>query len=282
MAAIYRIKPGETESPQMDASAASLVALVSYFNGATPVQPAAEGALSISPDATGETFSALAPYGKGEWRYNGPVVRVRLSLAGVAGVTSASVFIWRDDESVETFPPGAFGGTRALTVQTYNECNVKNGNQFESASNTATLAAGASVDLIFTTGALPVIIKGRIVKFNGVSLLTRVFRGPTYTGGTITPYFNLNDRNPATGLAVLRTSATVIAPGTEFGAPTYDIGSTDVGNSSLSTYAVSGNERLLAANTTYLLRITNDSPSAQRVASYITWYEGGTDLPLRQ
>lgn len=282
MAAIYRIKQGDTESPVMDASAASMVVLVTYYNGASVVQPATEGTLSISPDATGETFVPLLAYGPGQWRFNGPVVRVRLSLAGVAGVTSAQAFIWRDDESVETQPPGIYSGLRALTVQSFNECNVKNGNQFELASNTAALAAGANVDIIFSTGALPVIIKGRIVKFNGTSLVTRVYRAPTFTGGTVTPYFNLNDRNPATGLATVRAGATVTAPGTEFGAPTFDVGSEGQGNSSLSTYSISGNERLLAANTTYLQRITNDSPNTQRVSSYLTWYEGGTDLPLRQ
>lgn len=282
MAAIYRIKQGETESPPMDTSAASMVVLVTYFNGANPVQPATDAALSISPDATGETFTSLVNYGRGEWRYNGPVARVRLSLAGVAGVTGATAFIWRDDESMEAAPAGAYSGLRALTTQSYNEANVKNGVQYEISADTPALAAGANTDVIFTTGVNPVLIKGRQVKFNGLSLVTRVYRAPTFTGGTVTPYFNLNDRNPVTGTAVVRTGATVTAPGTEFGAPTFDLGSSGVGNSSLSTYSVPGIERLLAPNTTYLLRITNDSAAVQRVTSYLTWYEGGTDLPLRQ
>lgn len=282
MAAIYRIKQGETESPPMDTSAASMVVLVTYFNGANPVQPATDAALSISPDATGEAFTPLVSYGRGEWRYNGPVARVRLSLVGVAGVTGATAFIWRDDESMEAAPAGAYSGLRALTTQTYTEANVKNGVQYEISADTPALAAGANTDVIFTTGANPVLIKGRQVKFNGLSLVTRVYRAPTFTGGTVTPYFNLNDRNPVTGTVVVRTGATVTAPGTEFGAPTFDLGSSGVGNSSLSTYSVPGIERLLAPNTTYLLRITNDSAAVQRVTSYLTWYEGGTDLPLRQ
>jgi hypothetical protein len=37
---------------------------------------------------------------------------------------------------------------------------------------------------------------------------------------------------------------------------------------------------LLAPNTTYLQRITNDSGATQEVSSYLTWFEGNTDLPL--
>lgn len=282
MATIYRINAGATDSQVMDMGASSMVVLVSYFNGGSQVQPTTEGVISISPDASGETFTALPAYGKGEWRAQGPVCRVRLTLTGVAGVTSATAFIWRGVDGLDLNPPGVFSGFRAQTVQSYNEANVKNGNQFELSSNTAALAAGASIDVIFTTGASPVIIKGRIVKFDGLSLATRVYRAPTFTGGSIVPYFNLNDRNPATGLSTVRSGATVTATGTEFGAATFDIGSAGNGNSSLSTYSVSGNERLLAANTVYLQRITNDSAATQRVASYLTWYEGGTDLPLRQ
>ena len=177
-------------------------------------------------------------------------------------------------------PVGLFAGTRAITTQNYNEANVKNGVQYEISANTAALAINGNIDTIFTTGANPVLIKSRIVQFSGTSLLSRVYRAPTFTGGSVVPYFNLNSRNPVTGLVTVRSGATVTAPGTEFGAPTYDIGSEGQGNRSLATYAVQGNERLLAANTTYMLRITNDSPAVQRVTTYLSWFDGQTDLPL--
>jgi hypothetical protein len=167
-----------------------------------------------------------------------------------------------------------------MTFQTFVEANVKNGVEYEFGGDTPALANGAAINTIFITGAKPVIIKSRIIKFNGTSLSTRVYRGPTFTGGVITPYFNLNDRNPVAGGVVIRTGATVSAVGTEFGAPTFDIGSAGVGNTSLGTFSVLGIERLLAPNTTYLQQILNDSGATQRVTSYLTWYEGGTDLPL--
>lgn len=170
-------------------------------------------------------------------------------------------------------------GLRALTCQDYTSVNVKKGVQYEIASNTAALADGANIDTIFITGPLPVIIKSRIVKFNGTSLTTRVYRAPTHSGGAIAPYFNLNDKDPVVGGVVIRTGVTVTAVGTEFGAPTFDVGSAGQGNSSLSTYSVTGIERVLRPNTTYLQRITNDSGSVQRVTSYLTWYEGDPDFP---
>lgn len=195
-------------------------------------------------------------------------------LAGRGSVTLDSGML------AGAMPVGLFAGTRAITVQNYIEANVKNGVQYEISANVAALGIGANIDTIFTTGAKPVVIKSRIVKFNGTSLATRVYRAPTFTGGTIAPYFNLNDRNPVTGSVVVRSGATVSAPGVEFGAPTFDIGSDGQGNSSLSTYAVTGIERLLAPNTTYLQRVTNDSPAIQRVSTYLTWFEGDTDLPV--
>ena len=179
----------------------------------------------------------------------------------------------------DSFPAGAFVGLRALTIQTYNEANVKNGVQYEISNNVPALANAGTIDTIFITGPLPVIIKTRIVKFNNISLLTQVFRAPTYTGGTPATYYNLNNRNPVAGGVTILSGATITVAGTEFGAPTYDIGTAGQGNTTVSTFSTFGQERLLNPNTTYMLRITNDSGSTQRVSSYLSWYEGSTDLP---
>lgn len=195
-------------------------------------------------------------------------------LAGRGSVTLDSGLL------TGAMPVGLFAGTRAISVQNYIEANVKNGVQYEVSANSAALAIDGNIDTVFTTGAKPVLIKSRIVKFNGASLVTRVYRAPTFTGGSIVPYFNLNDRNPVAGSVVILSGASVSDPGIEFGAATFDIGSEGLGSSSLSTYAVTGIERLLAPNTTYLQRVTNDSAAIQRVSTYLTWFEGDTDLPL--
>jgi hypothetical protein len=208
-------------------------------------------------------------------RVDGDVAALRITFTGLVGGTLPSLWLTANEE-----PLGLYSGLAATTFQNYIEANVKNGVQYETSSDNLTVGIGANIDVIFTTGANPVIIKNRLVKFNGTHITTRVYRGPTFTGGSITPYFNLNDRNPVAGTATIRTGATVTAPGTEFGAPTFDIGSAGQGNSSLSTYSTLGIERLLAPNTVYLQRITNDSAAVQEISSYLTWYEGGTDLPL--
>lgn len=209
------------------------------------------------------------------FRIDGPVAGLRITIAGLVGGTGPN--LWLDSQSL---PADAFNGLAAITTQNYTETNAKNGVQYEISSNTAALAIGGNIDTIFTTGANPVVIKSRSVRFNGTSLATRVYKAPTFTGGTVTPYFNLSDKNPVAGSVVIRNGATVTATGTEFGAPTFDIGSDGLGSSSLSTFSTFGIERVLAPNTTYLQRITNDSAAIQRVSSYLTWYEGQTDIPL--
>jgi len=177
-------------------------------------------------------------------------------------------------------PDGLFSGTRATTIQNYTEANVKNGVQFEISSPVTSLAAGANLDVIFITGSKPVIIKGRTIKFNGVFLTTRVYRDPSYTGGTPVTPFNLNDINPVDTTVQVISGATVSSPGTEFGAPTYEIGSSGIGNVQISTYSTQGIERELRPNTVYLQRTTNGDGTAQSVTGALTWYEGAPDLPL--
>lgn len=186
---------------------------------------------------------------------------------------------WKDDLAGDAQLLRVLNGLRAFATQDYISVNVKKGVQYEVSNDTPALANGANIDVLFTTGAKPVLIKARLVRFNGVSLVTRVYRAPTFTDGAVTPYFNLNDKDPVAGGVTIRTGATVTAPGTEFGAPTFDMGSTGVGNSTLSTYTVPGIERVLRPNTTYMLRINNDSGAVQRVATYLTWYEGDLDFP---
>lgn len=184
------------------------------------------------------------------------------------------------DAGMSPLPIGLFAGTRAITQQNYTEANVKVGRQYEASWNVPALGNGANADVSFVTGSKPIIVKSRIVKFNGTSLVTRVYRGPTFTPGMNIPYANLNDRNPVTGGVVVTLGPDVTATGTEIASPSYDIGTQGQGNSTFGTYSVYGGERVLRPNTAYLLRINNDSGATQRVSGYISWYEGDTDLPL--
>lgn len=167
-----------------------------------------------------------------------------------------------------------YTGLQAFTTQSFSEANSKNGTQYEASDKVANLGVGANRDTILITGNFPIIIKSRQIVFNGTSIVARVFKNPTYSGGVVVPYYNLSDLNPVTGTVVVKGAPTVTSTGTEFAAPTYGIGSTGQGNSEISTYTATGNERILAPNSTYLLRLTNDSAAIQDVAVYISWYEG--------
>lgn len=178
---------------------------------------------------------------------------------------------------------GIFSGTKAFVTQSYVEANAKNGLQYEY-SGIGTLAkspdAGYITNAILKTGAKPVIIKAREIRFNGVGVTAQVFEAPTYTGGTAQPIYNLSRLNPAPTTVQVLTGITLTADGTEISAPTYGVGGTGVGNSTVGTFAVQGAERILKPNTSYLLRITNrDTAAAATVATYATWYEGTPDLP---
>jgi hypothetical protein len=180
----------------------------------------------------------------------------------------------------DSFPPGVFAGLRAMTIQGYTEANVKNGVQYEVASYNAALAASGNVRTIFVTGAKPVAVKARLVSFDGAGIEARVYKGATYTGGTAVPYFNLSDINPVVGTVQLIAGATISAVGTEFGARSYLIGSVSPGSQTVGAFGVTGQERNLAPNTTYMLELVSmDAAKAQRVAAYLSWYEGGLDLP---
>ena len=183
---------------------------------------------------------------------------------------------WRLASS-DIFPVGSFEGFRALTVQSYTEANSKIGVEHE--GSTLFTAPGGSVNnTFFVTGALPVSLKGRVIGFTGDGVTAEIFTGATYTGGTSAPYQNASDINPVAGLSQIIVGALLVDPGVLAFAPDYLIGNTS-NQGKGSTGAIVGREKLLKPNTTYLFRITSLDAATQDIASLLTWYEGGLDLP---
>lgn len=177
-----------------------------------------------------------------------------------------------------TFPTGSFEGLRALTVQSYDEANAKNGTQHEGSTLLEAVPAGGTNDTIFLTGALPISLKARIINFDGTGVKGEIFSGPTYTGGTVAPYQNASDINPVTGLAQIIVGATITDDGTLAFAPSYSFGNTsNQGKGGIG--ATLGSEKLLKPNTAYLFRLTSLDTSPQNISSLLSWYEGGLDLP---
>lgn len=210
----------------------------------------------------------------------GDIAKVRLTISGIVGGQGLSLQLVEN----QGFPFRAFEGQRALTVQNYIEANAKNGTQFEASSYIAALGVGASIDSVFVTGSKPIAIKSSQLNTDASDLVVTTYKNPTYTGGAAVAVYNLSDINPVATTVQVLAGVTTTDVGTQI-APTFNIIGADasggIGNPVHSpTFAVPGNERILAPNTTYMRRITNNSDTAAKVSLYLTWYEGELDLPI--
>ncbi|QZI86159.1 hypothetical protein PODOV061v2_0015 [Vibrio phage 172P1] len=187
--------------------------------------------------------------------------------------------------SKDTIEIESFQGLRARTVQSYNEANVKSGVQFYLGVNwpTADQIANGPVNarnIVFVTGDTPVIIKTRIVSFEGEEFTIELFEGSTYTGGSAITVGNYNQVNPVATTVTALKDVTITDEGTGFaGEPDYYLGGT-TGNRDAQAIP-DGRERILKTNTTYLVRVTSVVGTG-RFSYFIDWYEGGTDLPRPQ
>ena len=172
-------------------------------------------------------------------------------------------------------------GTKAVVFQNYTEANVKNGLQFYVRHEWTGVAVAATVNLRFTTGAKPVIIKSREVTFNGSAKLTySAFEGTSATGGTAITVRNENMIAPvATTVGIAHT----VTPGTLPAAfrikSIYGSGTTSGGGSRVGT-DILGRETVLKPNTQYLVTLRNDSGSTGDIQLELSWYEGTPDLPV--
>lgn len=249
----------------------------------------AAGTLSLEYQLVGDTLWRPVPNGS-NLPFAGPIVLAtygavagyRVTLAGL-GAGGSGFAAWVAEADPEGFPAGAFVGLRALTVQSYIEANVKNGVQYEVSSYNPALGVGLSQDTVFITGSQPVLVKTRLIGHDSNKMVdARVYKNTVFTAGSgqVVPYFNLNDRNPVAGGVTIRAGAAISNIGTEFGAATYSIGTSAQAQNTVGTFQNSGFERLLSPNTTYALRVTNNGTQPCQVSAYLSWYEGGTDLPV--
>lgn len=175
-------------------------------------------------------------------------------------------------------PLSVFDGGKAVTTQFFTELNVKSGTQFEAADY---VASSTIEDLIFQTGSKPVIIKAAIIQIDGNGMFAQWFANPTFDqaglGQSLTPY-NLNaESSNSAAMTINRIAdADVTDDGTAKSSQVPIIGSNTPGSASTPTADITPLERVLGANTTYLLRREGltEGQSAQRSAFYLTWHEG--------
>lgn len=182
-------------------------------------------------------------------------------------------------------PSEVYGGNMAMTTQDYLSLNCKLGTQWESSLYIPALAAGANVDFVVITGALPVLVKARTIEVDGLGVVVNVYRDPVYTGGTPKQVFNLNsgvDTEVVQPLAQLLGGVSVSDPGVPIAAERRVLGSSTLGNNRLATQGgeYTGLERVLLPNSVFLFRSTSTDPTnPQKYNSYSTFYEGPLDVP---
>lgn len=284
MAFRFDIPRGSTQSALMPAEYCGASILVRYFDaGGVQIQPTVEGAISVSTTETLEDFVAINPAGLGLWLINGPILRVRLSIAGT-GAATASAEIWRYGFPMDLSPPGVYSGLRALTQQGYIEANTKAGLQFYIQYGLPQLPATSGVHkILFTTGAKRVLIKARELYGNGGVFSLQVFKQPTAPapGGSTIVVQNYNDITPVATTVSVLGGVTTTSNGTPWGDPQRLFGSAASGQRAGSGLAPGG-DRILKPNSSYLIEIKNTGSGTADIDYFLSWYEGGTDLPLRQ
>lgn len=283
MAMRFAIPRGQLTSPVMSADFFGAVVTIRYYNGAgAEVTPTVEAGLSASASEAGTDFFPVAPISAGRWVFNGTAVRFRLDLTGT-GATTAEAEIWRRTELQDVGPGAAlFSGERALTVQDYLPANIKKGLQFYMQHALPQLAAAGVYKILFTTGAKKVLIKSREMYGVGQLLSLQLFKLPTVTPATGTPITvqNFNDVNPVASTVTIRGGVTAPANGTSWGDPQRLFGANSAGQRTGSGLGPGG-ERVLKANSTYLIVISNPDTGVADVDYFLSWYEGAPDLPLR-
>ncbi|WP_277593612.1 hypothetical protein [Pseudomonas chlororaphis] len=173
-------------------------------------------------------------------------------------------------------------GLRAITTQTYDECNKKSGNQWE-ASRLITIESSAPENnaySIILTGSKPVDLKSRVLGYSGLGVIGRIYKAPTYTGGTTNQWFNMNPRYVASQPeAVLLTGFSLTSNGTKCGADIFGIGPASQQSRGSTPHEFGSNRILDEPNTAYLLEIESIDPGSQSVMARLEMYEGGLDLP---
>lgn len=282
----YPILFPATQTADMGAEFVGCMVVVLFYDaGGNPVVPSGVPIVEKSSYAGGGQWKPVEMFAAGEWRCNGYIERIRLNLTGVTGYADYRAEVIRMAEPIPMIPDGAFTGLRGIITQPYTEANVKTGRQFYLRAawpKGGEIAAGSTAKIWFSTGASPVIVKSRVIEFDAEELKVGIFSGPAgVTGGTTITPRNYNRVNPVLAVSQCKKNVSTTTDGTAFDPddPEYLFGAS---NSPQRTPGaiLQGRERVLPANTEFIVAITNTGSNIARVQYFLDWYQGETDLPL--
>ncbi len=245
------------------------------------VEPVGEPLVYRSHHAIWDHWHPVEPFNRGEWRFNAYAQRVKIDLSGVTGYATYKADVYRSHDAISMIPDGSFTGIRAICTQPYDEMNKKRGAQWE-ASRLITIAddtPASNAYSIIQTGSLTVDLKARVFGYTGLGVIGRIYKNPTYSGGTNDPWYNMRTGADGQPLTKLLTGFTLTNSGTKCGADIFAIGpeSNQARGHSPSEFA---RNRILEPNTAYLLEIQSRDPAQQVVTARLEMYEGILDWPI--
>lgn len=177
----------------------------------------------------------------------------------------------------ELIDPRVYTGTQAFTVQSFTEANVKNGVQYYLAE-VFELSNSEVKYFTFTTGNKDTIVKFRQISVNG-GLEYKVFRNPIVASdGVNVAVNNFNDYYFENNEIIIQEDPTVTSEGEQ-----WDVLEAFAGHGQQQgggVFGTSGAERILKANTTYLVKFDNTENSTIRVQYLVSWYEGPLSIDI--
>jgi len=193
---------------------------------------------------------------------------------------SAVVAIERGGNGMASSPidERVYDGLKAFTVQSFTEANSKNGTQWSISTRNIAVPASGTLDVLMTTGSLPVLMKGLVVQYTGSQIETVLYKNSVVTGGDTVNSYNLNTYTGGAMLSTFKVNNpagfTIIGVGTQVAPSEHFYGIADQGNKSIPSFIATGLERVLAPNTTYLRRVWNRGSGTCVIDLAASFYEG--------
>ena len=154
-------------------------------------------------------------------------------------------------------------------------------NFFEYSKKTASIPAGGTYAFALTAGPSHVVVLARNVAFTGLLLEADVYRGATFTGGTVEPVYALDTSTGESSEVTFKSGITITDVGTKISATSYYQGSAWNGQTVVGTFSQSGGagiRRLRPADTSILV-FRNTDINPQTIDFYLKWYEGPDATP---
>lgn len=162
--------------------------------------------------------------------------------------------------------------TLAQATIEYDHNKIHEGQLFSVGDIAVSIAAGASLYYLLTTGSKSLHLRPARISSSSDSLKYEIFQGTNYSGGSAVAVTNRNLNSRAKLLSSLTKSPTGTTEGTRI-LGDYLPGSVGVGQSRSGDASTEQNELIVPPNTTLLVKFSNGSSGANLVTFSYNLYE---------